>query len=161
MLGWWTAASLAIKIGIVVAILAAFAGTAYLIQRAVFHWGYDAAVLELTPKITKAELERDNALKDAAQAVAINKEYQVELGRLDGVVKEQKQSIDDYKLAALNAEIKLRQELVKIVARERRYTTEIARLLAIANSPVITEGACDEADAILRGLMRDRLRDPA
>ena len=161
MLGWWTAASLAVKIGVVLIILAAFAGLAYLIQRAVFHWGYDAAVVELSPKIAKAEGQRDTALADLKNAKLINDEFAVELGRLQALTAEQQKSIDEYKIATLQAEIALRKALVNIAAKEKRYTAEIARLLAIANDPVITENDCAEADSILRGLMRDRLRDPA
>lgn len=161
MLGWWTAASTAVKIGIVIGILAAFAGLAYLIQRAVFHWGYDAAVAEYQPKVAKANADRDAAVKDLTTASALNKEYAVELARLDTIVLEQNVAIKAYQEAALQSEIKLRKALVDVAVKEKRYSAEIARLLAIASGPVITEGACEEADAILRALMRDRLRNPA
>lgn len=161
MLGWFTAASWAVKIGIVVAILALIGGTVYLIQKAVFHWGYDAAVAEYTPKIAKATADRDIAIKDLIEAKKINDEYATELARLTGLVAEQAKSIDEYRQATIQAEIKLRKALVDVAVKEKRYTAEIARLLAIAAGPTITEGACEEADAILRALMRDRLRNPA
>ncbi len=159
MFAWFGVLSLGVKIAIVAGLVLAFAGTVYAIQRAIFHWGYDAAVVELTPKITKANTERDNALKDLTEATKINAQYVAELTRLDVVVKEQTDSINKYRIAAVEAEIKVRKALVDIAVKEKKYTAEIARLLAIATGPVLTEGACEEADAILRGLMRDRVRD--
>jgi len=161
MLAWFKLASIGVKIAIVVGLILAFVGTVYAIQRAIFHWGYDAAVVELTPKITKANADRDIALRDLKEAKAINDEFATELGRLTKLVVEQRKSIEDYKIATLQAEIKLRKALVEVAAKEKRYTAEIARLLAIASGPTITEGACEEADAILRVLIRDRVRESA
>jgi hypothetical protein len=161
MLGWFSAASLGIKIAILVAIALALAGTAWAVQRAVFHWGYDAAVAEYTPKIQKANFDRDVAISDLKAARKVNDEFAIELGRMQALVDEQKKSIDEYRIAKLNAEIVLRKALVDIAGKEKRYTAEIARLLAIASGPTITEGACEEADAILRSLIRDRLREHA
>lgn len=161
MLTWFSAASLGIRIAIIVGIALAFLGIVYAVQRAVFHWGYDAAVVEYTPKINKANADRDAAIKDLKEAKQINDSFAVELGRLQGLVTDQKTSIDAFKIAKLNAEILLRQTLVNIAGKEKRYTAEIARLLSIASGPTITEGACEEADAILRSLIRDRLREHA
>jgi len=161
MLGWFSALSLGIRLAIFAAIALAVIGAAWAVQRAVFHWGYDAAVTEYTPKIQKATSDRDLAISDLKAARLVNDEFAVELGRLQGLVTEQQKSIDEYKIAKLNAEITLRKALVDIAGKEKRYTAEIARLLAIASGPTITEGACEEADAILRSLIRDRLREHA
>jgi hypothetical protein len=161
MLGWFTAASTAVKVGIVLAILAAIAGFGWLVYHTLYHWGYDEAVAEFTPKIAKANADRDAAVADLKLAQDVNVQYAEEMKRLDQIVFEQNTAIKAYQEAALQSEIKLRKALVEVAQKEKRYSAEIARLLAIASGPVITEGACEEADAILRALMRDRLRDPA
>lgn len=161
MLAWFTTASLAIKIGIVVGILAAFFGFGWLVYHTLYHWGYDEAKAEDAPIIAKAKNDLANAIKDVETAQRINKEFQVEVERLHGLTVEQQVSIDKFKIEAVAAEIKVRKVLVDIAIKEKRYTAEIQRLLAIAAGPALTEGGYEEADSILRALVRDRMREPA
>lgn len=159
MLGWFTGLGTAIKIGIVLAIFASIGGAIWYIHHAIWKEGYNAATLKLQPIIDKQAVDLKNALADIAQAQEINKQFAVELQRLHTLTVEQQVSIDKFKADALAAEIKVRKVLVEIAAKERRYTAEIARLLAIASGPPITEGAYEEADNILRTLVRDRMRN--
>jgi hypothetical protein len=76
--------------------------------------------------------------------------------RLRDLYAEQTAEIERLKAERVLAEQRVREALRKVVATERRYTAEIARLRAIAEGPVLTEGAYEEADAILRALVRDR-----
>lgn len=159
MLALFMGLSLVWRIGVIVALISAVVGVGWYVHHTLYHWGYDAAKNEDKPIIAKATLERDNAIKDIETAQRINREFQAELTRLDALTREQQASIDTYKAKALEAEIKVRKALLDIAVKEKKYTAEIARLVAIAAGPPITEGACDEADAILRELARDRMRN--
>lgn len=159
MLGWFTGLGLWIKLAIVAAIFAAVAGAVWYIHHSIWKEGYNAATLKLQPVIDKQAVDLKNALSDVAQAREINKQFEIELRRLQTLTAEQQVSIDKFKADALAAEIKVRRALVEIAAKEKRYTAEIARLVAIAAGPVMTEGAYEEADAILRTLVRDRMRN--
>lgn len=159
MLGWFTGLGLWIKLAIVAAIFAAVAGAVWYIHHSIWKEGYTAATLKLQPVIDKQAIDLKNALADVAQAQEINKQFEIELRRLHTLTTEQQVSIDKFKADALAAEIKVRKALVEIAAKEKRYTAEIARLVAIAAGPVMTEGAYEEADAILRTLVRDRMRN--
>lgn len=159
MLGWFTGLGIWIRLAIVAAILAVVAGAVWYIHHSIWKEGYSAATLKLQPVIDKQAMDLKNALADVAQAQEINKQFEAELRRLHALTAEQQVSIDKFKADALAAEIKVRRALVEIAAKEKRYTAEIARLVAIAAGPVMTEGAYEEADAILRALVRDRLRN--
>lgn len=159
MLGWFTGLGIWIKVAIFAGILAIIGGAVWYIHHAIWKEGYTAATLKLQPIIDKAVIDLKNAQADVKQAQEINKQFEIELRRLQALTAEQQVTIDKFKAEALAAEIKVRKALVEIAAKERRYTAEIARLVAIASGPPITEGAYEEADAILRTLVRDRVRN--
>lgn len=159
MLGWFTGLGVWIKVAIFAGIIAIFAGAVWYIHHTIWKEGYNAAVVKLQPIIDKQAIDLKNALADVKQAQEINKQFEIELRRLQALTTEQQVSIDKFKAEALAAEIKVRRALVEIAAKEKRYTAEIARLVAIASGPPITEGAYEEADAILRTLVRDRMRN--
>ena len=159
MLGWFTGLGIWLKVAIFAGILAIIGGAVWYVHHAIWKEGYNAATLKLQPIIDKQAVDLKNALADVKQAQEINKQFEIELRRLQALTAEQQVSIDKFRSDALAAEIKVRKALVEIAAKERRYTAEIARLVAIASGPPITEGAYEEADAILRTLVRDRMRD--
>jgi len=161
MLTWFGGLGVLIKMAIVAAIVAAVAGAVWYIHHSIWKEGYNAATLKLQPVIDKQSLELQNARADLKQAMEINRQFEAEVRRLTDVTAEQQMSIDKFKADALAAEIKVRRALVEIAAKEKRYTKEIQRLVAIAAGPPITEGAYEEADSILRSLVRDRLFEHA
>lgn len=159
MLGWFTGLGWAVKLGIVLAIVAVVGGTVWYVHHSIWKDGYNAAELKYKPQLQKAQADLANTMADLQNAINVNKQFEAELKRLSALTLEQQQSIDMFKQSALAAEIKLRKALLDIAVKEKRYTAEIARLLAIVSGPPMTEGDCEEADSILRTLVRDRLRD--
>jgi CHASE3 domain sensor protein len=138
-------------------------GAAGVIVYAIQNWGGDRVRAKLEPIIAKRTLERDEARGMAAtleadrdRALKANVAALAELDRLRALYAEQAQEMERLKSAATAAEARVREALRKVVATEKRYSAEIERLRAIAAGPTMTEGACDEADAILRALVRDR-----
>lgn len=159
MLGWFTGLGWAFKLGIILAIVAVVGGTVWYVHHSIWKDGYAAAELKYKPQLLKAQADLANTMADLQNAIAVNKQFEAELKRLTALTREQQQSIDMFKQTALAAEIKLRKVLLDVAMKEKRYTAEIARLLAIVSGPPMTEGDCEEADSILRTLVRDRLRN--
>lgn len=160
MLGW-TALGIWIKVAIVAGILAAIAGGVWFIHHTIWKTGYQAAETKLKPEIVRLEGVNKNLDADLKHALDVNLQFKLKLKDLEAAYELQSLLVEDYKARTLAAEVRVRKALLEIAQKEKRYTAEIARLVAIAGGPALTEGACEEADAILRGLARDRMRNDA
>jgi hypothetical protein len=159
MLLAWAALGIWIKVAIVASVVAVIGGGIWFIHHTVWKNGYVAAEAELKPKIVKLEGTVKNLDSDLQHALTENQEFQRKLQDLTTAYEMQSLLVDDYKARTLAAEIRVRKALLEVAAKEKQYTAQIARLTAIAAGPALTEGACEEADAILRSLARDRMRN--
>lgn len=159
MLMWAAFKSLGvwIQIAIVVAILAAFAGGIWYIHHSIYQSGYRAAEEKLKPQIQKLEQDLKNVRADLDQAVGINATFQAENKRLADLARQQTMQLDALAAKAIEAQNQARDALARVAANQKRYSAEIARLQAILNGPPMTEGDSEEADSILRSVLRDRL----
>ena len=125
--------------------------------------GYAKAEGEYKPQLEKANAdlklavarvdERDRALTEANQK---NATLLATINEMRAAFAEAKSELDKIKLQQSAQAAEVKKQLDQFLLREKRQTAEIARLRAIVASPVITEGVLDEADAILRTLIRDR-----
>jgi len=159
MLGWFTGLGLAVKLAVFAGMLAVIAGAAWAVHHSIWKGGYSAAEVKYKPQLIKAQADLANSQADLQNAINVNLQFQEELKRLAALNQAQQTSIDLFKQDALVAEIRLRKVLLEVAVKEKRYTAEIKRLLDIVSGPTLTEGDCEEADSILRSLIRDRVRD--
>ena len=160
MLGWFTGLGAAIKFGIILAILAAVVGGGWYIHHTIWKDGYNAATVKLQPIIDKLSADLKNAMSDLTSAVQVNETFAAENKRLSTIVTSQTAAVQKYEAAAIQAQNKARTALNDLQRQYRSNATlkvELARLQAIVDGPPMTEKDCEEADAILRNLVRDRL----
>lgn len=160
MLTWFTGLGLWIKLAIVAAFLALIVGAVWYIHHSIWKSGYDAAEAVLKPQIAKLTTDLKNVSDDRDRVLDINKTFAAENKRLGEVVIGQNVQVQKFEADALAAQNKARAALAQVQreqANNARNRSEIARLEAIVSGPVITEGDCEEADSILRTLLRDRV----
>lgn len=158
MLSWFLGLGMWIKVAIVVAILGLIAGVVWYIHHSIWKDGYTAAEKVYEPQITKLTQDVKNAQEDTAKAVAINVTFQAENNRLAGIVKDQAASISKFEADSIEAQNKARAAMAQVLreqATNTRNRAEIKRLQDIVNGPPLTEKDCEEADNILRTLLRD------
>jgi len=162
MLGWFTGLGLWIKLAIIAAFLALIVGAVWYIHHSIWKDGYDAAEAKLKPEIARLSTDLKNVTDDRNRVLDINKAFDAENKRLAGIVAQQNQQVQQFQADALAAQEKARAALAQVLreqANNTRNRSEIKRLEAIVNGPAITEGDCEEADSILRTLLRDRVPD--
>lgn len=158
MLGWFTGLGIWIKVAIFAAILGLIAGAVWYIHHSIYREGYVAAENVYKPQVTKLEIDVRNAQADTAKAVAINVTFKAENDRLDGIVRIQNLAIGKYEADAIEAQNKARAAIAAVIREQAANTknrAEIKRLQDIVNGPPLTEKDCEEADNILRTLLRD------
>lgn len=154
-LGLW------VRLAIVAAILAVIAGTVWYVYHSIKMTGYREAEAVYKPKVEKLQKDLENANKDLADAVKINGIFKKTIEDLGNQVRAQNLEVDKLKADALVAQAQARDAVARIAANQKRYSAEIARLQAIVNGPPMTEGECEEADSIMRSILRDRLSNDA
>lgn len=164
MLGLWAlfkGLGIWVRVAIVAAILLTIFGAIYFVYHSIKMTGYREAEDLYKPKIQKLEQDLKNANADLLKAVGINATFKNEIDRLGALVRDQNMSIDKLNADAIEAQNRAREALARVAANQKRYSAEIARLQAIVNGPPITEGECEEADSIMRSILRDRMPNSA
>lgn len=160
MLSWFTGLGMAVKVGIVLAILALVAGTVWYVHHAIWKDGYNAATVKLQPVIDKLTVDLKNSQADLTTATSVNATFAAENKRLAAIVNDQNLRVQTYEAKAIEAQNKARTAINELQKQQRNnaaWKAELARLQAIVNGPAMKEGDCEEADAILRTLVRDRM----
>lgn len=158
MLGWFTGLGLWIRIAIVVGILAVIAAAVWYVHHSIWKDGYRAAEAKLVPQITKLENDLKNARSDLDLALAANAAFKKANVELADKVAAQNVSIAAFEHAALEAQTKARAAIAQVIrtnAENTKVRAELKRLQDIINGPPMTEGDCEQADLILRNLLRD------
>lgn len=157
MLALFMGLGLWVRVGIVAAIVGAFALAIWFVYHSIYETGYRAAVAKLQPQIDKLTVDLKNSQADLSTAVAVNKTFATENDRLAGLLRDQSFALDKLRADAITAQNEARAALERVAANQKRYSAELARLKSIVNGPPMTEGDSDEADSILRAILRDRL----
>jgi hypothetical protein len=106
----------------------------------------------------EARLEQQNAALDEAQR--INKANLAEVETLRQRFAQTQKTLDDILKLQDERQRDTQAALAKFNERDKRQSSEIKRLRAIAETPAgitITDGGASEADAILRNAVRDAL----
>jgi len=158
MFGWFTGLGIWIKVAIIAALLGLVVGAVWYIHHSIWKDGYVAAEVVYKPQVAKLQQDVKDAQADTAKAVAINVTFKAENDRLAGQVKEQAASISQFEADAITAQNKARAAMAQVIreqATNTRNRAEIKRLQDIVNGPPLTEKDCEEADNILRTLLRD------
>ncbi len=142
------------------AMICEVAGIVFLVLTA-YAWadnrGYARAEGVYKPKLEAAESR-------AATAEGANVTLQADLKTLQGTLAEQKAAVDDLVADQKRAEAATKVALAKAAASAKFFTTEIAKLKALALAvppPVMTKQEADDdaaaADALLRDTLRQRI----
>lgn len=171
MLTWFTGLGIWIRVGIAAAIVGAFALMIWFVYHSIYESGYRDAEAKYKPQVQKLESDLKVSQADLDTAAQVNRTFSVENQRLAKLSRDQSMKLDELEAAKITAQNSARDALARVAANQKRYSAEIARLTAIVNGPPMTEGDSEEADAILRSILRDRMsvrtgaaeagRDPA
>lgn len=157
MLGWFGALGLWVKVAVIASVLAIIAGSIWLVYHSIYERGYRDAEAKYKPQVQKLEGDLKNSQSDLVAAAAVNKTFSEENARLGTLLRDQTLAISKMEAAKIEAQNEARAALARVTANQKRYSAEIARLQSIVNGPPMTEGDCEEADSIMRTILRDRM----
>lgn len=138
-----------------VAMLAVLVGLwgAHKIQVALAH---HAGVVEGRAELQPQLDQLNNALTDARRA---NGDLAKALKAKDDQYAEQAKAVRELAANDATLQAQVKEALAKVAAEATFYTSEVARLGAIAHSPApMNEDDCAQVDALLRSVERQRLR---
>lgn len=157
MLGWFTGLGIWVKIGIVAGIVGVFALMVWYVHHSIYDSGYRDAEAKYKPQIQKLQQDLTNSQSDLDAAAKVNRTFSEENNRIAGLLRSQSMELDKLEAAKITAQNEARAALARVTANQKRYSAELARLQSIVNGPPMTEGDSEEADSILRSILRDRM----
>jgi cell division septation protein DedD len=113
-----------------------------------------------TQRALGAELRVAELNENLNQALELNKRNVDQIEKMRGTIQEVQDEWDALKRKQAEQDALTRKALAEFTERAKRQAAEVRRLRELAATPsavTITEGKLDEADAILRGTVRDIL----